>query len=97
MPTCAISRLPTDLEETTSLFCPGKRNSRITTGQPAELATAYVMLAAPLSSYTSGTTIVVTGGKPFYLNDDHAHLHDRMIDVQLARAALATFALDAMR
>ncbi len=33
--------------------------------QPAELATAYVMLADPLSSYTSGTTIAVTGGKPF--------------------------------
>ncbi|WP_166299003.1 glucose 1-dehydrogenase [Bradyrhizobium sp. 2S1] len=34
-------------------------------GQPAELATAYVMLADPLSSYTSGTTVAVTGGKPF--------------------------------
>jgi hypothetical protein len=34
-------------------------------GQPAELATAYVMLADPLSSYISGTTIPVTGGKPF--------------------------------
>jgi NAD(P)-dependent dehydrogenase (short-subunit alcohol dehydrogenase family) len=34
-------------------------------GQPAELATAYVMLADPRSSYTSGTTIAVTGGKPF--------------------------------
>lgn len=34
-------------------------------GQPAELATAYVMLADPLSSYTSGTTIAVTGGRPF--------------------------------
>jgi NAD(P)-dependent dehydrogenase (short-subunit alcohol dehydrogenase family) len=34
-------------------------------GQPAELATAYVMLADPHSSYTSGTTIAVTGGKPF--------------------------------
>jgi NAD(P)-dependent dehydrogenase (short-subunit alcohol dehydrogenase family) len=34
-------------------------------GQPAELATAYVMLADPASSYTSGTTIAVTGGKPF--------------------------------
>lgn len=33
--------------------------------QPAELATAYVMLADPLSSYTSGATIAVTGGKPF--------------------------------
>lgn len=34
-------------------------------GQPAELATAYVMLVDPLSSYTSGTTVAVTGGKPF--------------------------------
>jgi NAD(P)-dependent dehydrogenase (short-subunit alcohol dehydrogenase family) len=33
-------------------------------GQPAELATAYVMLADPLSSYTSGATIAVTGGRP---------------------------------
>ncbi len=33
--------------------------------QPAELATAYVMLADPLSSYTSGATVAVTGGKPF--------------------------------
>jgi NAD(P)-dependent dehydrogenase (short-subunit alcohol dehydrogenase family) len=33
-------------------------------GQPAELATAYVMLADPLSSYVSGTMIGVTGGKP---------------------------------
>ncbi|HVV95078.1 MAG TPA: SDR family oxidoreductase [Hyphomicrobiales bacterium] len=33
-------------------------------GQPAELATAYVMLADPLSSYTSGATVAVTGGRP---------------------------------
>ncbi len=33
-------------------------------GQPAELATTYVMLADPLSSYVSGSTIAVTGGKP---------------------------------
>jgi NAD(P)-dependent dehydrogenase (short-subunit alcohol dehydrogenase family) len=32
--------------------------------QPAELVTAYVMLADPRSSYTSGATIAVTGGKP---------------------------------
>lgn len=32
--------------------------------QPAELATAYVMLADPLSSYVSGATIAVTGGQP---------------------------------
>ena len=34
-------------------------------GQPVELATAYVMLADPLSRYVSGATIAVTGGKPF--------------------------------
>ncbi len=33
-------------------------------GQPAELATSYVMLADPMSSYVSGATIAVTGGKP---------------------------------
>jgi NAD(P)-dependent dehydrogenase (short-subunit alcohol dehydrogenase family) len=33
-------------------------------GQPAELASAYVMLADPISSYVSGVTIAVTGGKP---------------------------------
>ncbi|MDB6453735.1 SDR family oxidoreductase [Falsirhodobacter sp. 20TX0035] len=33
-------------------------------GQPAELASAYVMLAEPRSSYTSGATIAVTGGQP---------------------------------
>jgi NAD(P)-dependent dehydrogenase (short-subunit alcohol dehydrogenase family) len=34
-------------------------------GQPVELITSYVMLADPLSSYVSGATIAVTGGKPF--------------------------------
>src|SRR5205807_149284 len=34
-------------------------------GQPAELATTFVMLADPLSSYISGASIAVTGGKPF--------------------------------
>ena len=33
-------------------------------GQPAELATAFVMLADPLSSYITGCTIAVTGGRP---------------------------------
>jgi NAD(P)-dependent dehydrogenase (short-subunit alcohol dehydrogenase family) len=33
-------------------------------GQPSELATTYVMLADPLSSYVSGATVAVTGGKP---------------------------------
>lgn len=33
-------------------------------GQPAELAPAYVLLASHDSSYMSGATIAVTGGKP---------------------------------
>jgi NAD(P)-dependent dehydrogenase (short-subunit alcohol dehydrogenase family) len=33
-------------------------------GQPAKLATAYVVLADPLSSYVSGATVAVTGGRP---------------------------------
>lgn len=33
-------------------------------GQPAELATVYVMLADPRSSYVSGAIVAVTGGKP---------------------------------
>ncbi len=33
-------------------------------GQPAELASAYVMLASAESSYTSGALIVVSGGTP---------------------------------
>ena len=41
------------------------RTSDETPGPPAELATAYVMLADPLSSYVSGATIAVTGGRPF--------------------------------
>lgn len=32
--------------------------------QPVELASAYVMLAEDMSSYVSGATIAVTGGKP---------------------------------
>ena len=43
----------------------GKQVPMKRAGQPAELATAYVMLADPLSSYTSGATVAVTGGKPF--------------------------------
>jgi NAD(P)-dependent dehydrogenase (short-subunit alcohol dehydrogenase family) len=42
----------------------GKNTPMKRPGQPAELATAYVMLADPLSSYVSGATIAVTGGKP---------------------------------
>ena len=33
-------------------------------GHPAELASTYVMLAEPISSYVSGATIAVTGGRP---------------------------------
>jgi NAD(P)-dependent dehydrogenase (short-subunit alcohol dehydrogenase family) len=43
----------------------GKNTPMKRPGQPAELATAYVMLADPLSSYVSGATIAVTGGLPF--------------------------------
>ena len=49
--------------ESVRLF--GKQVPLKRAGQPAELATAYVMLADPRSSYTSGTTVAVTGGKPF--------------------------------
>ncbi|WP_284734770.1 SDR family oxidoreductase [Sphingosinicella terrae] len=34
-------------------------------GQPAELAPVYVMLASDEASYVSGSTVAVTGGKPF--------------------------------
>jgi len=49
-------------EKTTSNF--GKNYPLKRPGQPAELATAFVMLADPLSSYTSGATVAVTGGRP---------------------------------
>jgi NAD(P)-dependent dehydrogenase (short-subunit alcohol dehydrogenase family) len=49
-------------EETVRNF--GKQTPMKRPGQPAELATAYVMLADPLSSYVTGTMIGVTGGKP---------------------------------
>lgn len=49
-------------EEATVNF--GKQVPMERPGQPAELATAFVMLADPLSSYVSGATIAVTGGKP---------------------------------
>lgn len=54
------STMPEDAVKSFGQQVPLKR-----AGQPAELATAYVMLADPLSSYTSGTTVAVTGGKPF--------------------------------
>jgi NAD(P)-dependent dehydrogenase (short-subunit alcohol dehydrogenase family) len=54
------STMPQEAVENFGKQVPMKR-----AGQPAELATAYVMLADPRSSYTSGTTVAVTGGKPF--------------------------------
>src|SRR5436853_3328234 len=53
------STMPEDTVEEFGKNVPMKRP-----GQPAELATAYVMLADPMSSYVSGATIAVTGGKP---------------------------------
>ena len=53
------STMPEDAVEEFGKNVPMKRP-----GQPAELATAYVMLADPLSSYVSGATIAVTGGQP---------------------------------
>jgi len=49
-------------EDTVAAF--GKNVPMKRPGQPAELATAYVMLADPMSSYVSGATIAVAGGKP---------------------------------
>jgi NAD(P)-dependent dehydrogenase (short-subunit alcohol dehydrogenase family) len=54
------STMPEDAVKNFGMQVPMKR-----AGQPAELASAYVMLADPASSYTSGTTVAVTGGKPF--------------------------------
>jgi NAD(P)-dependent dehydrogenase (short-subunit alcohol dehydrogenase family) len=54
------STLPEDSVVNFGKQVPMKRSA-----QPAELMTAYVMLADPLSSYVSGATIAVTGGKPF--------------------------------
>lgn len=54
------STMPPDTVATFGCNVPMKRAA-----QPAELATAYVMLADPRSSYTSGATVAVTGGKPF--------------------------------
>ncbi len=55
--------IPTTMDEkAVSEF--GKKYPMKRPAQPAELATAYVMLADPMSSYTSGATIAVTGGKP---------------------------------
>lgn len=54
------STMPADAVEKFGSNVPMKRP-----GQPAELATAYVMLADPRSSYVSGATLAVTGGRPF--------------------------------
>jgi NAD(P)-dependent dehydrogenase (short-subunit alcohol dehydrogenase family) len=54
------STMPEEAVENFGKQVPMKR-----AGQPAELASAYVMLADPASSYRSGTTVAVTGGKPF--------------------------------
>jgi len=50
-------------DETVTNF--GSQSPMKRPGQPVELATAYVMLADPMSSYVSGTTVAVTGGRPF--------------------------------
>lgn len=42
----------------------GKNSPMKRPAQPVELASAYVMLAEPMSSYISGATIAVTGGAP---------------------------------
>ena len=54
--------IPSTLPEAVTNF--GKQVPMKRPGQPAELATASVMLADPMSSYVSGATIAVTGGKP---------------------------------
>jgi NAD(P)-dependent dehydrogenase (short-subunit alcohol dehydrogenase family) len=54
------STMPSDSVKSFGRNTPMKR-----AGQPAELATTYVMLADPLSSYVSGATVAVTGGRPF--------------------------------
>lgn len=43
----------------------GKNTPMGRAGQPRELAPAYVMLASDESSYTTGATVAVTGGRPF--------------------------------
>jgi NAD(P)-dependent dehydrogenase (short-subunit alcohol dehydrogenase family) len=63
-PTIWTPLIPSTMpEESVKNF--GKQLPMKRAGQPAELVTAYVMLADPLSSYTSGATLAVTGGKPF--------------------------------
>lgn len=43
----------------------GKNTPLGRAGQPRELASAYVMLASDESSYTTGATVAVAGGRPF--------------------------------
>lgn len=43
----------------------GKNTPLGRAGQPAELASAYVMLASDESSYTTAATVAITGGRPF--------------------------------
>lgn len=44
----------------------GEKNPSGRPGQPAELASAYVMLASDRSSYTSGALVTVAGGQPIF-------------------------------
>jgi hypothetical protein len=44
---------------------PGQTASDEAIRPARRIGDAHVMLADPLSSYTSGTTVAVTGGKPF--------------------------------
>jgi NAD(P)-dependent dehydrogenase (short-subunit alcohol dehydrogenase family) len=44
----------------------GSQNPMGRPGQPAELASAYVMLASDESSYTSGALVTVAGGMPIF-------------------------------
>ena len=43
---------------------PPTHASRLPPSQPAEIASAYVYLASGESSFTSGSTLSVTGGSP---------------------------------
>ena len=54
------STMPPDAVKSFGANVPMKRPA-----QPCELAPVYVMLASEESSYVSGATIAVTGGKPF--------------------------------
>jgi NAD(P)-dependent dehydrogenase (short-subunit alcohol dehydrogenase family) len=42
----------------------GKQTPMGRAGQPAEVATAFVFLASPESSYITGEVVAVTGGQP---------------------------------